>query len=227
VLEIGASKLVLAPFLALHYGVEVHAVDPDPVVDLQNRWITRLGRGDLIDSGRFVVSRQDARALDYPSEFFDRIVAVSTVEHIEDVEQAVAEIRRVLTAGGIAVLSVPFSRLRRKVFVDTAVYDRPYRGTPLFYEHIFDHRSLEERIVRPSGLSVRQVAFLGEPGFKMTRLVYHPVLGPLLGLFRWIWPWTAARWYREITEDQVSDTTENIAVVVLEKAGASLPSRRT
>jgi hypothetical protein len=37
-------------------------------------------------------------------------------------------------------------------------------------------------------------------------------------LMRWIWPWLASRWYREISEDQVTDTTENIAVAVLQKS---------
>jgi SAM-dependent methyltransferase len=218
VLEVGASKVFLAPFLAVTYEVEIHAIDADPVIRLQERWVSELGREDLIRSGRFVASQQDARNLAYGAETFDRVVAVSTLEHIQDVERAAAEIGRVLTPGGLAVVSVPFSRQQREVFTNRRVYNTPYRGTPLFYEYIFDRALLDERLVRPSGLHLQSLSFLGEPGFKMTQAVQHPVLGRPLMLMRWIWPWLASRWYREISEDQVTDTAENIAVAVLQKS---------
>jgi SAM-dependent methyltransferase len=219
ILEVGASKVFLAPFLAMTYDVEIHAIDADPVIRLQERWVSELGREDLIRSGRFAASQQDARNLAYPAETFDRVVAVSTLEHIQDVERAAAEIGRVLKPGGLAVVSVPFSRRQRKVFANRRVYGTPYRGTPLFYEYIFDRSLLDERLVRPSGLRLQSLSFLGEPGFKMTQVVQHRVLGRPLMLVRWIWPWVAGRWYREITEDQVTDTTENIAIAVLQKPG--------
>jgi SAM-dependent methyltransferase len=218
VLEIGASRVFLAPFLAVTYDLELHAIDADPVIRLQERWVAELGREDLIQSGRFVASCQDARNLPYPAETFDRVVSVSTLEHIQEIERAAAEIGRVLTPGGVAVVSVPFSRRQRQVFSTRRVYNTPYRGTPLFYEYIFDRTMLDERLVRPSGLQLQSLSFLGEPGFKMTQVVQHPVLGRPLMLMRWIWPWLASRWYREISEDQVTDTTENIAVAVLQKS---------
>jgi hypothetical protein len=72
-------------------------------------------------------------------------------------------------------------------------------------------------VIDASGLRPRSLTFLGEPGFKMTRLVYHPLLGHPLSLLRWIWPYAAHRWYREIAPHQVTDGSENIAVVALEK----------
>jgi SAM-dependent methyltransferase len=217
VLEIGSSKLFLGCHIALQYGVEVYVTDPDPVVWHQWPWMTKLGGEESLLEGRFVIAQQDATRLRYRDVSFDRVVSVSTIEHIRDVESAVREIHRVLKPGGLAVLTVPFSRTGKETWVEHSVYNRRYDGTPLFYEYLFDADSLEQRLVAPSRLRLRSLSFLGEPGFKMTRLVYHKLLGPPLTMFRWIWPYTAHRWYREIEPDEVSSSGENVAVLTLEK----------
>ena len=216
-LEIGSSKLFLAPYIAVEYGIETHATDLDPAVWLQERWITALGRRDLLESGKFVVAQQDARDLDYQDVAFDRIVSISTIEHIHDLDRASAEIGRVLAPGGLAVITVPFSRRRHEVWLNRAVYSQRYDGSPLFYEHVLDREQLDRDIVGASGLVLEELRFLGEPGFKMSRLVYNRVLDHPLAMMRWVWPRVAHRWLREIPESEVTDTTENIAVVVLRK----------
>jgi SAM-dependent methyltransferase len=220
VLEIGSSKLFLAPYIAVEYGVETHATDLDPVVWRQEEWISALGRRDLLDSGRFVVAEQDARNLEYEDEAFDRVVSISTIEHIRDIHLASAEIGRVLAPGGRAVITVPFSRRQREVWVKRDVYSRSYDGSPLFYEYVMDHEQLNRDIVAASGLALDDLRFLGEPGFKMSRLVYHPILDRPLSILRWIWPRAAHRWLREISESEITDTKENIAVVTLRKPGS-------
>jgi SAM-dependent methyltransferase len=219
VLEIGSSDLLLAPYIATHFDVELHATDLDPVVQRQQKWIRSLGREDLLESGRFVVKRQDATELDYPDERFDRVVSVSTIEHIPQTQRAAAEMSRVLAPEGLAVVSVPFSLRARDIYLNRQLYShsREYDDTPQFFEHVFDRPTLERDVIRASGLQVQEMRFLGEPGLKMSRLVYHRALdAPLRGV-RWLWPRFAHRWYREIPESRVTDGTENIAVVVLRK----------
>jgi SAM-dependent methyltransferase len=217
VLEIGSSDLLLAPYIATHFNVELHATDLDPVVQRQQKWIRLLGREDLLESGRFVVKRQDATELDYPDERFDRVVSVSTIEHVRETQRAAAEIGRVLAPGGLAVVSVPFSLRARDIYLNRQLYAREYDDTPQFFEHVFDRPRLERDVIRASGLQVRDTRFLGEPGLKMSRLVYHRALdAPLRGV-RWLWPRFAHRWCREIPESMVTGGTENIAVVVLRK----------
>jgi len=217
VLEIGSSKLFLAPYIAIEYGVETHATDADPVVRRQEEWITALGRRDLLDSGRFVVAEEDARELTYEDGSFDRVVSISTIEHIRELHRAGAEIGRVLEPGGLAVITVPFSGRQREVWVDHPVYAQRYDGSPLFYEYVMDREQLDRDIVAASGLELEQLRFLGEPGFKMSRIVYNRVLDRPLAVVRSIWPRLAHRWLREIPESQVTDTIENIAVLVLRK----------
>lgn len=218
VLEVGASKLFLAPYIAVRHGVEVHATDQDPVVSLQRKWLSALGRRDLLESGRFVVARQDATALTYADEYFDRVVCVSTIEHIEAVERAAREIARVLRPGGIAGLTVPFSNRFRKVYVNHGVYGRPYDGTPQFYEYVFDRASLDDRVIQPSGLELRSLTFFGEPGLKMSRFAYTPGIGHALSLIRWAWPWTAHWFLKPVREEAIMDGTVSIAVLVLGKS---------
>ena len=49
----------------------------------------------------------DVRALPFRDAAFDAVYSMGTVEHFDETEQAVCEIRRVLRPGGIAVIGVP------------------------------------------------------------------------------------------------------------------------
>jgi len=216
-LEVGASKLFLAPYIAVRHNMEVHAIDQDPAVELQRKWITSLGYGDLLHSGQFNVAQEDATTLRYPDESFDRVVSISTIEHIKAVEDAAREIGRVLRPGGLAGLTVPFSTAFREVYVQHDLYGRRFTGTPLFYEYVFDRISLKRSVIEPSGLTVRSLTFLGEPALKLSRLVYSPVIGRALSLCRWIWPWVAQWFLKPINEQAVTDGDESIAVLVLVK----------
>jgi SAM-dependent methyltransferase len=55
----------------------------------------------------FNAIQADARDLPLPSESFDLLVAFDVLEHIDEDDQAAAEIRRVLKPGGTALIAVP------------------------------------------------------------------------------------------------------------------------
>lgn len=55
-----------------------------------------------------IVTRQmSAETLDFPDEYFDYVICIELLEHLQDAEKAVAEIARVLKKGGKAVLATP------------------------------------------------------------------------------------------------------------------------
>jgi SAM-dependent methyltransferase len=106
----------------------------------------------------------DARHTDFPDMSFDRVAAISVVEHIDGDgdSSAMSEIGRVLKPGGIAVVSVPFSRDFKKKMTQSRLYgvENPGKSERLF-ERIYDQPSLEQRLLRPSGLLLEEATALG------------------------------------------------------------------
>ncbi len=141
------------------------------------------------DAIEFVIG--DARALDFPDAGFERIAAISTLEHIPAGEDlAVAELARVLAPGGRLVVSVPFNPLRSgTVYKADGIYGRD--GRRVFFEHLYDEDALQARIIRPAlhaGLRAVARIDLAEPGFKLSRWYYEPRAMPLREL-RFRLPW--------------------------------------
>lgn len=213
ILEIGSSKLPLALHLASRTRAEVYATDLDPIVQVQSRYAKQLGIG----GDRLRVSVEDARHLAFPDGYFDRVISVSTIEHVQAVEVAATEIGRVLSPGGIAVITVPFSRRPRVQFLPQPAYAGTSEQDPTFYEYIFDRTMLFERLLEPTGLTVERLVFLGEPRVRLTSLVYNPVIGRILRPLAVGWPWLARLSYRVIDESQVTDGKENIAIAALRR----------
>lgn len=52
-------------------------------------------------------AREDATAMNFPDESFDVVVSMETIEHMDEVDLYLAELRRVLKPGGRAILSTP------------------------------------------------------------------------------------------------------------------------
>ncbi len=181
-LDVGSGRKAELATLAAQAGLEVTAVDPRPD-----------GGADAPPSSvRFLDG--DARDLPFPDDSFDRITAVSTIEHIEDGEaDTMRELARVLAPGGRLVLSVPYNPLKRaEVFLREGVYGRV--GERVFFERVYDDEWLAERILGPSGLRETERVLLTEPGVRLSRHYYDArglpwkelrlrlPIGPLLAL---------------------------------------------
>ena len=184
-------------------------------MQVQSRYAEQLGIG----GDRLRVSVEDARHLTFPDAYFDRVISVSTIEHVQAVELAAAEIGRVLSPGGIAVITVPFSRRARVQSLAQPAYAGTSEQDPTFYEYIFDRPMLFRRLLEPTGLTVERLVFLGEPRVRLTSLIYNPVIGRLLRPLAVAWPWLARLSYRVIEESQVTDGKENIAIAALRRPG--------
>jgi SAM-dependent methyltransferase len=80
---------------------------------------------------KFHFHQEDIRKTGFPSNFFDAVIAVSTIEHVgifdgdeEGDKRAVAEIQRILKPNGIFVATVPFAKEHAKIQMQQRIYDK-------------------------------------------------------------------------------------------------------
>jgi SAM-dependent methyltransferase len=176
VLDIGSPKL-LSLFLAARLRAEVHATDLVDYFFARYAVYSRLALGDA--PGRYRVGCADARTLTYPAAHFERVFSISTIEHIPDDGdlRAMQEIGRVLAPGGLACLTVPWSdhgyleEFKRRG--DPDIYWAPGDGERVFYQRAYDRKTLEDRLVRPSGLHLVDLSFWGERRVAVEDVILH------------------------------------------------------
>jgi SAM-dependent methyltransferase len=113
VLDLGCGEGRHA-FEAYRRGASVVAVDwGQDEVATTKRWLGAIAEaGEAGPAGdgrtaRYEVVRGDLTALPFPDASVDRVMASEVLEHIPDDAAAFAEIARVLTPGGRAVVTVP------------------------------------------------------------------------------------------------------------------------
>jgi SAM-dependent methyltransferase len=163
VLDIGSPKL-LALHLAEQVGCAVTTTDIDPY------FVGKLERARAmrhIPESRLELRVADGRALELPDGWFDRVYALSVVEHIPDDGDALCmqEIHRVLATGGKAVLTVPFWPQYREEYNDGDFYwaaSSSSDGSRVFYQRRYDEDALYTRLIKPSGLELVRVSYIGE-----------------------------------------------------------------
>jgi SAM-dependent methyltransferase len=175
-LDIGSGRRAEFATLMCARGLEVTAVD------------ARADVGeDALPSSRVRFVQADARELPFEDASFERVTAISTIEHVEDGDdRLVRELARMLAPGGRLVITVPFNPLKRaELYLRGGVYGRT--GERVFFQRVYDEADLERRIVAPAGLRVLERVYLGEPGLRLSAWFYDP-RGPLRPL-RYRVPW--------------------------------------
>jgi ubiquinone/menaquinone biosynthesis C-methylase UbiE len=107
-------------------------------------------RGINSGSDRVLVMR--AEALDFGDAEFDAIVSVHAIEHIPPLDQAMAEMARVLKPGGRALFIYPAEPIRGLYAVPTSVI---LHGTPFRAREVHCHKLTPLRVrnlLEPHGL---------------------------------------------------------------------------
>lgn len=219
ILDVGSSSCsLLALFLASKREYTVFVTDIDDGVRKHFELARRLGLGDQIEAKRLLVEKQDATSLGYHDESFDRITAVSVLEHMpgEADSKAVRELSRVLKAGGLALMTVPYNYRYLETFVGKSVYQREYVGKPIFYQRHYDSLSLKERLIEPSGLMIKKIEYFGETGLSFERL-WDMLPLPIKAMFSWMRPLFSTLFIREIDDSAFEGAMA--AFLVLEKSG--------
>lgn len=201
VLDIASPKLLFLR-LASQTALTFHATDiREDFIPPTLRLLERLGLRQEIDR-RLFVERQDARALDYDNESFDRVYSISVIEHIpgDGDSAALEEIARVLRPGGRACLTVPYrAGGYREEFVARDVFERRRSSARerLFFQRRYDDEALKRRLIAPSGLRVEEIVYFGEPALPFDPLWSRLPMAARLP-FAWAQPFVEWALLREL-----------------------------
>jgi len=195
-LDISSPKL-FALWLTSERRCAVTATDIMPSVAQEWQAISERLRAARRLAGELRLETEDARALSYPAETFDRVFSISVLEHIEGTGDtaAVREALRVLKPGGLFAFTVPFGLRYEEQFVRHDVYGHQYLGTPLFFQRVYDPVALQERLLDIGSCEIVARHYIGERRVQFSRYWYRlsdnlrGLLGPLnypaSMLFRW------------------------------------------
>ena len=187
VLDLGCGRGLFPLYCAVkHPGIRYTTVDIDQsAVDWQRRTAKRLGGLPNLE-----VCHGDSRRLDFTEETFDRVANLGSIEHIPgdgDIQTA-TEMGRVCQSGGKLLFSIPYS------FVGS---EQPSCSHWKGFERRYDDRSIQERLVNPSGCLLESVTYFGEAGFKFSRY-WYPVPFALKLPFRHFAPYASRKWLGEM-----------------------------
>jgi SAM-dependent methyltransferase len=172
-------------------GAEAFGIDISAVVASRARKNARHAAGELH------LAQCDIRELPFLSGTFDFVYTMGTIEHIDEYQQAVGEVHRVLKPGGKAIVGVPhkWNVFLRPLLV--ALLDRfgKYAYSP---ELSFSSRELRD-VVNRSGLKACQrTGILSIPGIiRMADLFCYSrgiPLHRLSPLFIWPFDFIETRW---------------------------------
>jgi len=179
-LDVGSSNTILPLYLA-STGCRVIAVDVDErALAFQKKRLSRL-EGKLFPTSYLRFEIQDARRLAYADNSFDRITAVSMIEHIPSNGDslAVTEMARVLKPGGRLGLSFPYGPAYRE--------GRPPYDTALNHR-IYDETTINSRIINVCTLNeVSRFYFTSRiKGFDFERTLWRRIPQKIHNLTGWM-----------------------------------------
>ncbi len=203
VIDIGSGTSVFPLYVHGTTGAAVHCMDFDRSVLRLADYARKCGFDESLRNETLVIRQVDGFPLPYPDGYFDRLSCISTIEHSpNDSDTAcMQELIRLVKPGGRLAFSVPIAPRHQDVFVNADVYNRKYGGEPVFYERHYDHRTIHERLIRPSGAKLLSMEAFGEPTFQFgAQVAFRPGVGleGALRPFRWTMPFFAHRFIKPV-----------------------------
>ena len=164
VLDIGSPKL-FSLYLAERVGAEVYSTDIEDYFIQEYGLIREMRR---VSPEKLHIQVEDGRKLSFDDSFFDKVYALSVVEHIPDDgdSECLREMGRVLSEGGRCMLTVPFAPTSRMEYRGADFYwANSSAGTgngKVFYQRRYSPEDLQTRLIEPSGLKLKSLEYFGE-----------------------------------------------------------------
>lgn len=131
--------------------------------------------------------------LPFKNDFFDRIFAISTLEHFKDDDdlKSIKELSRVLKPGGKMFISLEFHKDFREIIVPDNKQKKSKTNNARYewenFVRYYNRKSIFERIISPSRLIEEKMFLFGSPKISIRKytdtihfLKYGMVFSPLL-----------------------------------------------
>ena len=112
----------------------------------------------------------NTQKLPFKSNFFDVIISLAVIEHIENIDNFIGEAFRVLRPGGIFYLSTPNFRFCYKSFYNDPTHVRPFTETTLY--NILKYSCFENVSVFPGARNKIDWFYKGK--FKFIKCAFLP-----------------------------------------------------
>lgn len=142
-----SSPYLFSFYQSVKHSLEYFYINPDEK-DLSN--VISLSTKMKFKS-RYLAQQMNALALDYPDNFFDSVISISVIEHIENDGDtaAIKEIWRVLKPGGILLFTVPVKKTYEIEFRERDEYNlnQDKKAEKYFFQRIYDNQKIGERLL--------------------------------------------------------------------------------
>ncbi len=158
VLEVGSGYINVMPlFIAAQNKATVTGIDREELSEDSENHVRELAAMCRIPDDRLHITQADATNLPFDDGAFDCVLCVSTLEHIKffNDSMAMAEIGRVLTKGGRAIVSFPFNHHGEHIETES------WHGEEYSQRH-YNEYTTRWRVVQPSGLWLKSATVFGE-----------------------------------------------------------------
>jgi SAM-dependent methyltransferase len=143
----------------------------------------------------------DGRRLPFRDAAFASVLSVSVLEHVDEVQQVIAEVWRVLRPGGVFVFTTPSPKMGEMLFYPRFLTALGLGPLARWYGNLVDRflhhvslKPLEEwsAVLERSGFRVRQARQTVSPKLTMAFDLALPgalpsQIGRFLGRSRWVW----------------------------------------
>ena len=162
-------------------------------------------------------------------ETYDIITNVSVIEHFEGMQDAAAmrASAQLLKPGGLYILTTLINEgFFKEFFVRKSVYGERFQSKPVYYQRHYDLKTLQERIISPTGLLERERVYFGDYDFQCFEKVFQKIPRPLRAFYQWATPYFARhflsyRSYPVSRKDMNIDTASGVILVLEHKKSAS------
>jgi len=222
-LDIGSGEAPLPTYLLKESEWDITCVDKFSWVQQQKQHAARVMNGRSVED-RFHIIEKDFFEAGLAPESFDVITNISVIEHFEGNldSKAMAASAKLLKPGGEYILTTLVNEgYFKEFYLNQNVYGESYQDKSVFYQRHYDLASLEERLIKPTGLKEVGRVYFGDYGFQGFENIFHKSPKALRAFYQWAMPLFASRFLTyslaPISRKEMLMNTASGVILVLEK----------